>query len=63
MISANVQIASTQAGVRASANVKAICAVVFLIGAGLVFTVGFAHTSVLHNAAHDTRHGLAFPCH
>ena len=25
--------------------------------------VGFAGPEVLHNAAHDLRHGLAFPCH
>ncbi len=40
-----------------------MCAVAFLIGAGLVFMVGFAHSDVVHNAAHDTRHSLAFPCH
>ncbi|MFN0219598.1 MAG: CbtB-domain containing protein [Hyphomicrobium sp.] len=46
-----------------SASVRAMCAVAFAIGAALVFTVGFAHSDVLHNAAHDTRHSLAFPCH
>ncbi len=29
----------------------------------IVFTVGFAQSATLHNAAHDTRHTLAFPCH
>ncbi len=46
-----------------SASVRVICAAAFLIGAALVFTVGFAHSDVLHNAAHDSRHSLAFPCH
>lgn len=46
-----------------STGVRTICAVAFLIGAALVYTVGFAHMDVLHNAAHDTRHSLAFPCH
>ena len=32
-------------------------------GAVLVFAVGFAPMDVAHNAAHDTRHSMAFPCH
>ena len=32
-------------------------------GAFIVTAVGFAGPEVLHNAAHDIRHGLAFPCH
>ena len=34
-----------------------------LIGVFIVAGVGFAGPEVLHNAAHDLRHGLAFPCH
>lgn len=34
-----------------------------LIGALIVLGVGFAGPEVLHSAAHDLRHGLAFPCH
>ena len=36
-----------------------------LTGAVLIFTVGFAQGSggFLHNAAHDTRHAITFPCH
>lgn len=33
------------------------------VGAALVFGTGFAGADILHNAAHDTRHGLGFPCH
>ncbi|MBI2717377.1 MAG: CbtB-domain containing protein [Rhizobiales bacterium] len=33
------------------------------VGAVLVFGSGFAKADILHNAAHDTRHGLGFPCH
>ena len=29
----------------------------------LVFGVGLAHSDKLHNAAHDTRHSIGFPCH
>ena len=34
-------------------------------GIALLYAVGFAAGSgdVLHNAAHDTRHAAAFPCH
>jgi cobalt transporter subunit CbtB len=34
-----------------------------LVGLGFVFLVGFAPVSAVHNAAHDTRHSAAFPCH
>ena len=44
-------------------GVRAACAMAFMIGAGLVFMIGFANADVLHNAAHDSRHSLAFPCH
>ena len=37
--------------------------VALLIGLGLIFLTGFAYPEVIHNAAHDTRHGLSFPCH
>ena len=33
------------------------------LGAFLIFGVGFSHISAFHNAAHDTRHSNAFPCH
>jgi cobalt transporter subunit CbtB len=34
-----------------------------LLGAALIFLTGFAPIEVVHNAAHDTRHSAAFPCH
>ena len=37
--------------------------VAILLGSALLYTVGFAPMAVAHNAAHDTRHGLGFPCH
>jgi cobalt transporter subunit CbtB len=46
---------------RSEALVAALVAVA--LGLGLVFTTGFAHPSTIHNAAHDTRHALSFPCH
>ena len=46
----------------ASDRLKAVAAALGL-GVTLLFLVGFAPVTNLHNAAHDTRHGLAFPCH
>lgn len=34
-----------------------------LFGVFLVFGTGFAHPDTIHNAAHDSRHAFAFPCH
>ncbi len=34
-----------------------------LLGLFLVFGAGFAHSSVLHDTAHDVRHANGFPCH
>ncbi|HKS89049.1 MAG TPA: CbtB-domain containing protein [Stellaceae bacterium] len=36
---------------------------VALLGGFLVWAVGFSPIAALHNAAHDTRHSMAFPCH
>jgi len=42
-------------------KVPAILALVF--GVFIVLGAGFAHSSTIHNAAHDARHAFAFPCH
>ncbi|MBT5912834.1 MAG: CbtB-domain containing protein [Rhodospirillaceae bacterium] len=34
-----------------------------LVGAFFILGVGFTHSDTIHNAAHDTRHSTAFPCH
>ncbi|WP_166363083.1 CbtB domain-containing protein [Pseudomonas akapageensis] len=34
-----------------------------ILGACLVYFAGFSHIEAVHNAAHDTRHSSAFPCH
>lgn len=34
-----------------------------LAGLMLLFASGYAQASVLHDAAHDQRHAMAFPCH
>ena len=44
------------------ATVAGVSAAV-LLGTFIILGIGFAGADVLHNAAHDMRHGLAFPCH
>ena len=34
-----------------------------LLGSFILIGVGFAHSDIIHNAAHDSRHSFAFPCH
>jgi cobalt transporter subunit CbtB len=34
-----------------------------LLGLVILGLAGFAHVEAIHNAAHDVRHSLAFPCH
>ena len=34
-----------------------------IIGIFLIFGVGLSHIAAAHNAAHDTRHAIGFPCH
>jgi cobalt transporter subunit CbtB len=53
--------AQTDAAVRSETRVAVALAT--LLGLFLLWGVGFSHIPVLHNAAHDTRHSLAFPCH
>lgn len=54
--------ATLSAQTSASERIKAALAALAL-GSVLIFTVGFAHSTSVHNAAHDSRHALAFPCH
>ena len=34
-----------------------------MLGAFIVFGTGIVQIDAAHNAAHDSRHTLAFPCH
>ncbi len=49
-------------GAHADAGLATILFVA-LVGAMLLFTAGFANPAVMHDAAHDTRHSIGFPCH
>lgn len=47
----------------AVATPLASIALVLGLGLGLLFVSGIAQATVLHDAAHDQRHAMAFPCH
>ncbi len=53
------------AGSRTAARSEMLIAAVMaaLLGAFVIWGVGFSPIAALHNAAHDTRHSMAFPCH
>lgn len=38
-------------------------AISLLLGVFMLYGVAFAHSDILHNAAHDTRHAITAPCH
>lgn len=45
------------------ASIAVPAAVAILFGVFLVLGTGFSHSDTIHNAAHDSRHSFAFPCH
>ncbi len=50
-------------GISERSEVLRAALVALVLGLGLVFVTGFSHLEVIHNAAHDVRHSLSFPCH
>ena len=48
---------------RSAANRKTAALLAVALGLVIVFGAGFAPSEAVHNAAHDTRHSFAFPCH
>jgi len=61
MISVSVSAASVQHTTKISMVCQGVGALAF--GAIVLFAVGFLPMDAAHNAAHDTRHTLTFPCH
>lgn len=57
------QISFSQAGAVSLVRAALPAVVAILLGTFVLYGVGFAGASVLHNAAHDARHSFAFPCH
>ncbi len=59
-----MNIASTSLGASSSAVSRlAQLGVAALLGLFVIGFVGFSHAEVVHNAGHDYRHSMAFPCH
>ena len=58
-------LASQNVAVVEIAGSKRIATAVFAAALGIFFIyfAAFSHSTVLHNAAHDTRHAIAAPCH
>lgn len=53
-----------QKGVVSTSAAKALALLALgFFGALLIGGVGFADTSTIHDAAHDVRHTMGFPCH
>lgn len=51
-------------GASASAGSRATqLALTALLGVFIIGFLGFSHMEVVHNAGHDYRHSMAFPCH
>jgi cobalt transporter subunit CbtB len=55
--------ASGAAAVSSRSERLAAATIAALLGLGVIWGVGFSHVPAWHNAAHDTRHSMAFPCH
>jgi len=59
-----VQVSSQQAAqVKTSTSVLAQSVAALIFGMVILYAVGFAPMGAAHNAAHDVRHSMAFPCH
>ncbi|MBX8492967.1 CbtB-domain containing protein [Pseudomonas cichorii] len=58
-------ISSSQSNTTTSTQAQRLTAAISaaILGACLVYFAGFSHIAAVHNAAHDTRHSAAFPCH
>jgi len=61
----NAQLASTSVSTKTGARAEALTGAFMaaVLGLVMVWGVGFSHIEAVHNAAHDTRHANAFPCH
>lgn len=53
---------STASGLGARTKILPL-AMAGLLGFFIVGFVGFSHAEAVHNASHDYRHSMAFPCH
>lgn len=61
MLKENVTTQSYRAAAKTTVRLPAVLAIIF--GVFMVFGTGFAQPTTMHNATHDARHALTFPCH
>jgi len=54
---------TTTTSTKALASTNVQMAAAAILGMVVLMGAGFAPMDVAHNAAHDTRHSFAFPCH
>jgi cobalt transporter subunit CbtB len=56
--------ASVSLGASVSSQSRLVqLALAALLGVFVMSFTGFSHIEAVHNAAHDYRHSMAFPCH
>jgi cobalt transporter subunit CbtB len=60
-MSINQNTANAAVSAKTGSFAQSLTAIV--LGLFVVGFVGFSHVEAVHNAAHDTRHANAFPCH
>lgn len=58
----NVTVSSQVSAALAPARIAPILSAL-LLGVVVIAGAGFASVPALHNAAHDQRHSIGFPCH
>jgi cobalt transporter subunit CbtB len=60
-----VELPAAPAAARTVARSDTLIAAIMaaLLGVFLIWGVGLSSIAAVHNAAHDTRHSMAFPCH
>jgi cobalt transporter subunit CbtB len=61
MTTPNLTLADQSRAMESGALVPALMAI--LLGLFILSGTGMVEASALHDAAHDSRHSLAFPCH
>ena len=61
----SISISTTQTSRKAQERAAALRAafVALALGFSVLYVVGFSSMEEAHNAAHDYRHAMSFPCH
>ncbi len=65
MTSRIAQFGESLAGVHPAEGIArvAVAVLAIVMGIALLYGAGFAQPQTFHDAAHDSRHALSFPCH